>query len=60
MTHLRQTAAGLISIVSPELSIERYHKLRDMAAKYPATIAKIKGSFYNVLKAAKIHQRVAV
>lgn len=51
-----------IKVWSPESldAIERYNKLRDTAAKYPATIAKVKGSFYNVLKAAKIHQRVAV
>lgn len=51
-----------IKVWSPESldAMERYHKLRDTAAKYPATIAKVKGSFYNVLKAAKIHQRVAV
>lgn len=47
---------------SPEsrVAMERYEILRETAAKYPATIAKVKGSFYNVLKAAKIHQRVAV
>lgn len=51
-----------IKVWSPEslVAMERSEILRDTAAKYPATIAKVKGSFYNVLKAAKIHQRVAV
>lgn len=41
-------------------AFERYHALRDTAAKYPEVIAKVKASFYNPLKAAKIHKRVAV
>jgi hypothetical protein len=51
-----------IKVWSPEclVAMERSEMLRETAEKYPATIAKVKASFYNVLKAAKIHQRVAV